>query len=225
MRVYDVEVLDVTIEDETIAGLLVKSQHNEVQMTLQLAAEQRTLNFRQQQEGIKQQIAQAESETQQNLLTLQTDEVIKDLELNLAKIQAAAEVEKRKMQGRLQQQDALDTINTAELAREKAKYDLELSVAQQRLAQRIEELQADVKAIVDKAEAVSPQLIAAMQAFSDKALAERMAETMAPLAILGGRSVADVFGQLVEGTILEGVLRKEAETAETKPARTSRTRK
>ncbi len=37
-------------------------------------------------------------------------------------------------------------------------------------------------------------------------LAEKMAESMAPLAILGGKSVADVLGQLLRGTQLENVL-------------------
>ncbi|SEH04173.1 Uncharacterised protein [Candidatus Venteria ishoeyi] len=34
-----------------------------------------------------------------------------------------------------------------------------------------------------------------------------MAETMSPLAILGGNSVAEVFAQLLQGTVLEGVLK------------------
>ncbi len=223
MRVYDVEVLDVTIEDKKIAELLVQSQHAAVQQALQLVAEQRNLNFRQQQEGIKREIAQAEGETQQTLITLQIEEITKRLNLNLAKIQLDAETEKEKLDAKLTQQAALDSIHNAELAREKVRYELELNVAEQRLKQQIEELQAQVKAVVDKAGAVSPQFIAAMQAFSDKALAERMAETMAPLAILGGKSVADVFGQLVEGTVLEGVLTKHA-AAETKPAKSSRSK-
>ncbi|WP_096333460.1 hypothetical protein [Nannocystis exedens] len=35
--------------------------------------------------------------------------------------------------------------------------------------------------MVEKARAVSPDLIAALQAFGDRALAEKMAESMAPL--------------------------------------------
>jgi len=62
--------------------------------------------------------------------------------------------------------------------------------------------------VVQKAHAVSPELVAALQAFGDKALAEKMAESMAPLAILGGNSVAEVFSQLLQGTILENVLAK-----------------
>lgn len=39
MRIYDVEVLEVTIGDDNIAQLLVEVQHAAVQQTLELAAE------------------------------------------------------------------------------------------------------------------------------------------------------------------------------------------
>lgn len=61
-----------------------------------------------------------------------------------------------------------------------------------------------------KPKTVSPDLIAALQAFSDRALAEKMAETMAPLSILGGKSVAEVFSKMLKGTSLEDVLVKRA---------------
>ncbi len=67
--------------------------------------------------------------------------------------------------------------------------------------------------VVDRANAVSPDFIAALQAFGDKALAEKLADSMAPLAILGGKSIADVFAQLVKGTNLEEILKKKAEIA------------
>jgi len=52
----------------------------------------------------------------------------------------------------------------------------------------------------------SPDLITALQAFSDKAVVEKMAESMAPLAILGGKSVAEVLSNLLKGRIVEKVL-------------------
>ncbi len=211
MLVYDVEILDVTIEDQKIAELLVQSQHTVVQQTLDLAADQRNLEVRQQKETIRQKIAEAEATTQQLLLNLQIEEVTKRLNLNLTQIQSETEAEKRRLDAKLLRQETLDTIYNAELGREKAKRDLDIAFAEQQLKQRIDELKANVKAIVDKASAVSPQLIAALQAFSDKALAERMAETMAPLAILGGRSIAEVFAQLVKGTLLENVLAQYSE--------------
>jgi major vault protein len=96
-------------------------------------------------------------------------------------------------------------IHEAELERKKSSAQVDDALEQARLERRLEELRAQVDAVVHKANAVSPDLIAALQAFSDRALTERVAESMAPLAILGGRSVADVLGQLLEGTALEKV--------------------
>ena len=140
---------------------------------------------------------------------LEKEEVQKRLNLNLAVIKADVEAQNKQLEAKLAKQAPLDKIHDAELARQKAKIDQELAVAQQQLTQRIEELNAHVDAVVHKADAVSPQLVAALQAFSDKALAERMAESMAPLAILGGRSIADAFAQLLKGTMLENILVKE----------------
>jgi len=33
-----------------------------------------------------------------------------------------------------------------------------------------------------------------------------MAESMAPLSIIGGKSIADVFANLLKGTVLENVI-------------------
>ena len=219
MRIYDVEVLDVVIGDETISDLLVQSQHSAVQQTLELAADQRNLEAHKQKETIRRSIAEADAETQQLLLDLQITEAAKRLTLKMAQIQAEAEAEQRKLDAQLAQQQALETVNAAELARQDAKYALDLSVTERRMRQKIEELQADVEAVVKKANAVSPQLIAALQAFSDKALAERVAESMSPMAILGGKSVADVFAQLVKGTILERALAPAAPQLPETPAK------
>jgi major vault protein len=206
MRIYDVEVLDVTIGDEAIAKLLVQAQHTTVQQTLELATQKRNLEVAQEKETIKQRVAEAEAATRQLLLDLQTSEIQKQLGLSLAKIEAEVQAKQRQLDARLAEQEPLDKINTAQLARQKAEHDLELELAQKQLEQRLAELKGEVEAVVNKAGAVSPQLVAALQAFSDKALAEKMAESMSPLAILGGRSVADVFSQLLKGTVLEHVL-------------------
>ena len=53
-------------------------------------------------------------------------------------------------------------------------------------------------------------LVAALQAFGDRALAAKMAESMAPLAILGGESVASVLSRLLQGTSLARLLPAES---------------
>ncbi|MBI3930350.1 MAG: hypothetical protein HY319_32740 [Armatimonadetes bacterium] len=85
---------------------------------------------------------------------------------------------------------------------------LQLDLSRIQLEQRLQELEAQVRASVERTQAVSPDLVAALQSFGDRHLAEKMAESMAPLAILGGESVVDVFGRLLKDTPLEQVVRR-----------------
>lgn len=206
MRIYDVEILDITIGDEEIGELLIDAQHTSVQQTLEIAAERKKLELTEQKEDIRRKISQAEAATSQLLLKLQEEEVRAQLELETSRIESEAKRRELNLKAKLADQEPMDKINGAELSRVKAKHDLELAVTDGKLAQRLQELKADVEAVVSKAQAVSPQLVAALQEFSDKALAEKMAESMAPLAILGGKSIADVFSNLLKGTALEKVV-------------------
>ncbi len=211
MHVYDVEVLDVSIQDAEISELLLRAQHSTVQQTLELAAEQRALALKQQKEQMTQQMLTASAKTTQLELELEIARVGIQMELNLAQINNELMLETQRLNAEMAQQASLDKINQATLARRKAEQEVDLALTQAQLQQELEQLAATVKATVEQAQAVSPQFIAAMQAFADKALAERLAESMSPLAILGGNSVADVFSQLVKGTILERVLTQNAQ--------------
>lgn len=206
MRVYDVEVLEVTIGDEAIAELLVQAQHAAVQQTLSLAAEQRRLDMVRQAEAVTQQVAEAKSATLQQAIALRTREGEQQQRYQLAELAAKLDLHERQQQALLAEQERLGAIHEAELGRRQATATLELTVQQQQLDQRLRELQAEVAAVVEKARAVSPDLIAALQAFGDRALAEKMAESMAPLAILGGESVAEVLGRLLRGSPLARLL-------------------
>ncbi|HEY8377891.1 MAG TPA: hypothetical protein VIK91_15450, partial [Nannocystis sp.] len=217
MRVYDVEVLEVTIGDEAIAELLVQAQHAAVQQTLSLAAEQRRLEMVRQTESVAQQIAEVQSSTRLQAIALKTREIEQQLQQQLTEIAAKIEVHERQQKALLEEQERLAAIHNAELARKEASAKFELAVQQQKLDQRLRELQAEVDAVVEKAKAVSPDLVAALQAFGDKALAEKMAESMAPLAILGGESVAEVLARLLRGTPLARLLPAAEEKPEAAP--------
>ncbi|MEQ8220760.1 MAG: hypothetical protein ABRQ37_00550 [Candidatus Eremiobacterota bacterium] len=208
MRVYDVEILDVNIGDSTISGLLVQAQHTSVQQAIQIAQEHRKLEITRETEIIKQQIAQSQAETTQKGLALEIEEVKKNLELALTQIASEIHTEDSRLSAKLAQQDKLSDISKSELERQKLEREQELSLAEKALHQKLAEVKAEVDAVVAKAGAVSPDLIAALQAFSDKHLAEKMAETMAPLAIIGGKSISEVFSNLLRGTPLEDILKQ-----------------
>jgi major vault protein len=206
MRIYDVEILDVKIGDETIEKLLTETQHAVVSQTLELEAGRRRLEHVEQTELIQRRIAQLQAETKQLQMDLSIEDRNKRLAVELADVVAKTEARGRQLQGSLAEQQALGEIKDAELARTKAASDLELAIASQQLEQRLLEVREEVEAVVKKAHAVTPELVAALQAFGDRAMVERVAQSMAPLAILGGKSVAEVLASLLKGTALERVL-------------------
>ncbi|MEZ4293647.1 MAG: hypothetical protein R3B70_01630 [Polyangiaceae bacterium] len=217
MRVYDVEVLDVTIGDEDIAGLLVGAQQEAVRQALAIAAEQRKVTFVRESESTKQQILELSAATRQKESGLKLQEVAETLRVTLAEAKAETDARKEKQAAQLAEQESLGAIHAADLSRRKATSDLEISVAERRLEQRLKELAAEVQALAGKAGAVSPELVAALQSFSDRALTERVAESMAPLAILGGESVADVLAKLLAGTPLAEALSRKGDGAKALP--------
>jgi major vault protein len=205
MRIYDVEVLGVRLGDAKIEELLTQAQHSVVQQTLDLASEQRRLAFVSQQEDVKRQIMETLAQTTQKELALREEEVARRLAVRLAEIAATNSAQAATLEGKTAEQEALTKIHDAEIARQKAAQDAQVAFEAQKLAQRLEELAANVDGTVKKAAAISPDLIAALQAFSDRALVERVAESMAPLAILGGKSVSEVLAGLLQGSALEKV--------------------
>lgn len=206
MRIYDVEVLDIRLSDISIENLLIASQQDVVKQTLRIASEKRKLEFTKESEGINQQISLAQSETVQKSYDLQIAESEKELSFTLSLLESEVQKRQKTLSAQLKDQENLNLISQSEINREKEREEMLITLAQKELEQRITELKAEVEAVVAKANAVSPNLIAALQAFADKALAEKMAQSMSPLAILGGKSVAEVFGNLLKGTVLSNVL-------------------
>ena len=206
MRIYDVEVLDVKIENDAIEELLVEAQQSVFAQTLQLQAERRRLNAVQETEVVKREVATAQTATELRQLELRAESIKRKHEVELTEVEAQSNVEQKRLSARLSDEQAISQIEEVSRVRKQATAELRLEIAEREQGQRLAELQAEAAAVVTKAGAVSPDLIAALQAFGDKALVERVSESMAPLAILGGESVTEVLAKLLHGTALEKVL-------------------
>lgn len=210
MQIYEVEVLDIELMDKGIQDLLFKAKHDEIRKNLELQNRQKELDFTRETETIVQEISLTRSLTKQKAIDLEKTEAAKQLELGLQKLEAELKVQQEELAMELQEQANALEVNRLKLQKDRETQDLQLEVSNRLLEQRLQELKAQVDAVVNKAQAVSPDLIAALQAFGDKALAEKMAETMAPLSIIGGKSIVDVFAQLLKGTKLEKILQLKA---------------
>jgi len=213
MRIYDVEVLGVQMQNADVEKLLVNAQREVIQNTLVLATERRKLDYVKENELIKREITTANAETRRLAMELQGEEVLRKQVLDLTVITSAAKTDAERLSADRASQEARaanelqaekdaaaaaavkleaqKAIDAQKLETQKAVLELELS-----------KLAAQTDSLTKKAAAVSPDLIAALQAFGDKALLEKMSESMGPLAILGGKSVSDVLKGLVEHTPL-----------------------
>lgn len=222
MQIYDVEILDIKLDDDDIEDLLFSAQHEEVRQKLDIESKKNEFEFTKQIEAYVRNIAIEKSVTKQKAIELQMQEVEKQLLYNLAKLETDIKTQQKTLDGKLEEQQKLIEINDSRLQQEKASKELQLEIAQKTINQEIMKIKAEVEAVVNKAKAVSPDLIAALQSFSDRALAERMAETMAPLSILGGKSIAEVFSNMLKGTALENVLKNPVSSEALVPPTTKR---
>ncbi|MEK7083220.1 MAG: hypothetical protein AAB972_03525, partial [Patescibacteria group bacterium] len=84
---------------------------------------------------------------------------------------------------------------------EKAKAQAE--AAKQEAQVLLEQMRQETEELVKRAEAIKPDLVAALKAFQDADNIERLAKAVSPLAILGGESVMAVIERLFKGTALE----------------------
>lgn len=200
MRVYDVDVLEVTIEDGEISNLLEGAQIDALRTALQVAAKGRELDKTTRIEGFERQIAQERATTTSAKVGFEITQIEKQLEKGLAELSAQAKREKEKINADLDKQEALGTITAAELAREKAVSEQELALSKERIMQELERLRGETEEVVKRAGAVDEKLIAALQAFGDKALMEKVAEAMAPLAIVRNSGVMEAFTGLLKGS-------------------------
>jgi major vault protein len=206
MRVYDVEVLDVEIRDQEIGSLLENAQHESAKLMLQNIREERQLEAEKRSQEIAQETLKVQKATEDLKHAHQLEREQNSLARQLAAITTEVETREADLKASRDRQALHAEIHEAKLGRDKAAEEQSLALKQKALDQTLAELEAGTKAWTAKAEAIQPELIAALQGIGDKHLLERMSENMAPMAILGGKSIQEVLGGLIKGTKLEGIL-------------------
>ncbi len=206
MRIYDVEVLDIHMENDEVEMSLINESHAVINHALELSRKQRELEFTKESESIARQVQQELTQTTLEKIGLQMQEQQKQLTYNLAKIAATAKEKRDQNLALLEQSKQREQIAAVDNAVTMALADAEIYKERLKTVLHKEMLEAEAEAVVKKAQAITPDLVSALQNFSDRELAGKMAESMAPLAILGGKSVAEVLAQLLKGTAVEKAL-------------------
>lgn len=204
MRVYDVEILGQNTGNREIALLLEEAQHAAVKDTLAIASEKRELDAVLRKEEFNRTAAGARAETTQLLYEQKIVEARKELALKLAQLAVTTDAEKASKDADLTLQDTLAKIHEAEQERQKVTDDLEYENSAREQKLRVEMLAADVDAVVKKYTAMTPDLIAALQAFGDKDFVAKVVQALEPLTTMKQMSTEDALKGIFPGLKLNG---------------------
>jgi major vault protein len=202
MRIYDVEVLGVEMNNPDVEKLFIGAQRDSITHTISLQTAERALEFTKKNEKIQQEKAAAEAETREAKIELQKSELDAKLKLDLATLVAAAQTQASRIVNDQEKEKGVSALEAEVRERTRLKAEQQLAVERGQLEIRLAELTAEVRAVVDRATAVSPDLVAALNTFGERALIERVAESMGPLAIIGGakKSVTQILADLLKET-------------------------
>ncbi len=208
MLVTDVEVLDVSIEDERISALLGQAQHEAVESNITLLRANRNLEVTKKQEDIARQEAEAKTQTEKRKSELEIEVAGARLAVALAEVGATIREFDEKKKAAEARHRAIDVDHSAELARERSKalqgQEIQRGIQELRLAA----LKAEVEAVVQRFAAAQGGFSEALLALSNQETLAKIAEAMSVQSFIGGKTLTDVIDRIFAGTPLEGVLER-----------------
>jgi len=202
MKVYDLVIPPekLIIDEGSVANLLRAAMENSVRQSIEIGEKESELDFVQRREDFERKIVGELDVTDRAKHDIGLAVAQRELELNLKRVKREVDVETAQLTARREKQKDLDEVNTAEIARQQA-------CDKQEIATQRERSGIEIEAVTKRLEAIQPDLIAALQAFGNKELAAKALESMAPMALLGGSSVADVVNRMLTGTPFEGIFK------------------
>jgi len=184
MKIYDVEVLDVEIGDEDIAGLLIDNQHDIVENNLKMIKLEKDFEYAKVAENITRQKLDEKSKT----LTKQTEiDLLVEQNANqvaTAKQENSKTLELSKLTADSAAQEVVDSIVGSKLARDKNAEDL-------RLAYETDRVELHIKAVEAEMAAITPGLIEALIVSNDVKFAEILAKNIKEQK--GGAGLSEIF--------------------------------
>jgi len=200
MRVYDVEVLEVSIEDDHVGNLLVRAQSEALSGAIQVSAAEQAAERTKRLEALKREGIEEQEKTAEKQSEVAKKVIGRNLIKQIAEAQSEFQVAQEK-------QKTLDANLEANRKSEEQKIEL----ARKNATQELERLQKETEEYVKRMGAVSNDMVAALQLFGDKLFVEKVVEAIGPVALATGVTTADIFGQVFKDTPFEGVMKAFAE--------------
>ncbi|MDO8659968.1 MAG: hypothetical protein Q7K54_05230 [Candidatus Parcubacteria bacterium] len=232
MRIFDVDLGEIEIGDDTISMLLSEGQRDAVKKALEVAAAERQLTTTQKKEEIARATSEAQALTARQNHDLKLEKIGLALKEALAEIEASTEKDGKgleaeiadsmkrvdaaidesrkrreaKLSEDLETQRKTNEISELEVTRRKAAWTDEIEEKKAQIELVITELKEQAEAFVKRSGAINPQLVAAIELAGKAMLAKELTNSLGNQAIFGGKSVVDTAIQLFKGTPIESLI-------------------
>jgi major vault protein len=197
MRVFEVEVLGLTIDDPSIAQMLDQAQLQVVRTNIEIEQAQKDLDATRTKLRIAQDKAKAENETERMRLQLQKDIIEDQLTVTLARIESSLKTIEEQKKERAEQEALTDISNNAQLARDKSQADQEHTIATETQKLELESLDAATKAAVERFNAAKDGLYEVMISLGRDDLAAKLAQGCTIERYLSGDDIGSSIANLL----------------------------
>jgi major vault protein len=208
MRVVDVEVLKVLLQDEKIRMLLDQAQHEVVRSNIEVSGLRRQLDVNKQREAIARENAEVSAATRIRTDELARELAASELSLVLARItNTLAETEERKKAVHVEQELEEMKFGTR-LDRVKRERDQEFAFFVRDQEKKIELLKAEAEAAVQRFQAASGNFSEALLALSRNETLVKVAQAWDTQKLVEGESLGDTLTRLFQSTPLRPLVDK-----------------
>lgn len=194
MKLYDVEVLSVAINDPSVSSLLLNAQQEALRSTIELSLAEARSERLEKLEELKRQDAANQEQTRVTM----AGHVLADVERQRARQLELITTE---------QEAAVASAMVNDLRRKEAEEDerQELEFAQQRQELEIQRLKDETESYLARLGGIDEGLITAIQNLGDKNFVTQLTEALGPVALASGITTAELFGQIFRDTPFAGM--------------------
>jgi major vault protein len=197
MRVMEVEVLELTLDDPNIAKLLDQAQHESVQQLIEIGRAQADLETTKKKEQITQEKLAAQQTTKRRSLELEEQLFQDQLEFEITKIDAQLKKLTQETEIVKAREVVTDFQTQAALARGKAQADQQNAIATDEQNLQIQLLGKETEAAVARFNSAKDGLQECLVALHRDDLAAKLAEACTIERWLSGDSMTSAIGNLL----------------------------
>lgn len=207
MRISDVEVLGIEVNDKAINDMLSRAQHEVVGANIKLHQAEKELEVTQRQEEIARTKAESAAVTAKRNAELLEQRISQDLSVAQAKIKAELEAAQKQKEANLAKEEVANVASQGDLQRAKAKADQDAAIETQKQTLRLEGIKAETDAMTKRFDSIQKGFSEALLTLGNQDTLVKVAQAMSVQQFVGGKDVVDVIQKLFNGSGLDGLLK------------------